>query len=231
MHLRERREAALEEILQRAEAGEPRGLAHHPQRRAHQRLSHVAVERDADLADQPDLPLPAFEAPGAAISSAVIGDGERLRARPSASTTERSSSCDSALSSTATATVSMTLAGSSRIIAGTTPTRSASRCAKSAPPYRSFLEELDRRRIAWRLREVGVGIAQPPRLPPAEMQKRAREHRIGGALRMMLLHARELAQQCFQRFIVPGIGHRALAAGATVRESSRPRALPAARPL
>ena len=48
---------------------------------------------------------------------------------------------------------------------------------------------------------------------------------------MMLLDARELAQQCFQRFIVLGISHRALAAGATVRESSRPRALPAARPL
>ena len=49
---------------------------------------------------------------------------------------------------------------------------------------------------------------------------------------MMLPDAREPSrQQCFQRFIVPGIGHRALAAGATVRESSRPRALPAARPL
>ena len=57
------------------------------------------------------------------------------------------------------------------------------------------LEELHGRRITRRAFEIRIGHVQPPRLPLAQPCERLRERRILCAFAMMLLHARQFAQQ------------------------------------
>ncbi len=76
MHLPERREAALEKVLQHGEARDPRRLPHHDERSTDERLPDVDVEARADVADQLDLPRARRPIAHAAIGAAVVGDGQ-----------------------------------------------------------------------------------------------------------------------------------------------------------